>query len=89
MTAHTVQISETDVIECGETRQHHHYVDTDGIHWTHHGKVEDCAAPECEQTTCGYDPMPHNCEHWVDDADYHANRGEQPCGQYANTGRWL
>lgn len=29
--------------------------------------------------TCIYDMWPHECEHWIDDADYHADRGEESC----------
>lgn len=87
--SHPVQVSETETVDCVETHVHHHYVDTTGVHWVHPGKVEKCSAPECEQETCGYDPMPHHCEHWIDDAEYHEARGEQPCGGYVNQGSWL
>lgn len=32
-----------------------------------------------ELQTCIYDHVPHECEHWIDDAEYHAVRGEEPC----------
>lgn len=38
--------------------------------------------------TCIYDPVPHECDHAIDDAEYHAETGKPDCGHFARGVEW-